>query len=95
MLQAKSFDDDCLCHYILYKYLFDTLLRLLGRLEQSVTCLTADPGVVSLIPAWSHTLMEIDHEIISTVILLSIDSRGVVSYKRKYMHEVLVNCLVC
>ena len=33
-------------------------------------CLTADPGVVSLIPARSHTLVEIDHEIISTVIFL-------------------------
>ena len=33
-------------------------------------CLTADPGVVSLIPAWSHTYVEIDHEIISAVILL-------------------------
>ena len=43
---------------------------------QSVTCLatdaclTADLGVVSSIPAWSHTFVEIDHEIISTVILL-------------------------
>ena len=34
------------------------------------TCLTADPGVVSLIPAPSHTFVEIDHEIISTAILL-------------------------
>ena len=33
-------------------------------------CLTADPGVASSIPAWSHTFVEIDHEIISTVILL-------------------------
>ena len=33
--------------------------------------LTADPGVASLIPARSSTLVEIDHEIISTVILLS------------------------
>ena len=32
--------------------------------------LTADPGVASLIPAWSHTFVEIDHEILSTVILL-------------------------
>ena len=32
-------------------------------------CLTADAGVVSLIPAWSHTLMEIDHEIISMVVI--------------------------
>ena len=55
------------------------LLKLFG----SYTCLTADPGVSSLIPAWSHTFVEIDHEIISTVILLpSADSRRVVvSYK--------------
>ena len=40
-----------------------------GRVAQSVTCLTADPGVTSSIPAWSHTFVEIDHEIISMVIL--------------------------
>ena len=46
-----------------------------GRVAQSVTCLatdaclTADPGVASSIPR-SHTFVEIDHEIISTVILL-------------------------
>ena len=33
-------------------------------------CLTADPGVASSIPARFHTFVEIDHEIISTVILL-------------------------
>ena len=44
---------------------------------QSVTCLatdaslTADPGVESSTPARYHTFMEIDHEMISTVILLS------------------------
>ena len=32
--------------------------------------LTADPGVASLIPTRSYTFVEIDHEIISTVILL-------------------------
>ena len=43
---------------------------------QSITCLatdaslTAHPGVVSLILARSHTLVEIDQEIISTIILL-------------------------
>ena len=48
----------------------------MGRVAQSVTCLatdaclTADPGVASSIPVWSHTFVEIDHEIISTVILL-------------------------
>ena len=47
-----------------------------GRVAQSVTCLatdaclTVDPGVASSIPARSHTFVEIDHEIISTVILL-------------------------
>ena len=46
------------------------------REAQSVTCLatdaclTADSGVASSIPARSHTFVEIDHEIISTVILL-------------------------
>ena len=61
-----------------------------------VTCLTADPGVASLISAWSYTLVQIDHEIISTAILLpSADSRRVVvSYKQKYVHKVLVNRLV-
>ena len=34
------------------------------------TCLTAYPGVASSIPVRSHTFVEIDHEIISTVILL-------------------------
>ena len=53
-----------------------TLLTLLGCIAQSVTCLatdaslTADLGVASSIPARSHTFMEIDHEIFSTVILL-------------------------
>ena len=59
-------------------------------------CLTADPGVTSSIPVRSHTFVEIDHEIISTVILLLplIHSRRVVvSYKRKYVHELLVNRL--
>ena len=45
--------------------------------------------------ARSHTFVEIDHEILSSVILLSADSKRVVdSYKRKYGHNVLVNCLV-
>ena len=44
--------------------------------ENSVTCLATDaslianPGVASSIPARSHTFVEIDQEIISTVILL-------------------------
>ena len=48
----------------------------LGRVAQLVSCLatdaclTADPGVASSTPARYHTFVEIDHEIISTVILL-------------------------
>ena len=48
----------------------------LGRVAQSVTCLatdaslTADPWVLSLIPARYHTFVEIDHEIISMVTLV-------------------------
>ena len=73
-----------------------------GRVAQSVrclatdACLTADPGVASSIPVRSHTFVEIDHEMISTVILLLplIHSRRVVvSYKRKYVHQLLVNRL--
>ena len=58
-------------------------------------CLTADPGVVSSFPGPVPYFRGIDHEIISTVILLSsADSRrDVVSYKPKYVHKVLVNCL--
>ena len=73
-----------------------------GCVAQSVTCLatdaclTADPGVTSSIPAQSHTFVEIDDEIISTFILLpSADSfkNGCCSYKRKYVHKLLVNFL--
>ena len=47
-----------------------------GHIVQLVTCLatdaclTAHPGVASLTPARSQTFVEIDHEIISMVILL-------------------------
>ena len=60
----------------LHLYLVVSLSRSPGRVAQSVTCLatdaclTADPGVASSIPARSHTFVEIDHEIISTAILL-------------------------
>ena len=53
-------------------------------------------SVTNLIPARSHTFVEIDREIISMAILLpSADSsRVVVSYKRKYVDQVLVNSSV-
>ena len=76
--------------------------KLPGHVAQSVTCLTtdvrltADVGVTSSILAWPNTFIEIDHEIISTVILLLPlnDSRMVVvSYERKYVNKLLVNRL--
>ena len=48
----------------------------MGCVAQSVVslatdaCLTPDPGVMNSIRAQSHTFVEIDNEIISTVILL-------------------------
>ena len=73
-----------------------------GSITQSVKCLatdssmTADLGVQIAIPARSHTFMEIDHEknIRSFSSLpLNHSRRVVVSYKRKFVHKVLVNCL--
>ena len=73
-----------------------------GRVAQSVTCLatdaclTADPEVAGSIPVRSHTFVEIDHEMISMVILLpSADSfkKGWCQLQRKYVHELLVNRL--
>ena len=73
-----------------------------GRVAQSVTCLvtdaklTADPGVASSIPAQSHTFVEVDHEIISTVILLpSAESfmKGCCQLQAKVCARLLVNCL--
>ena len=52
------------------------ITKIPGRIAQSVTHLatessmTSDPRVTSLIPARSHTFVEIDHEIISTIIRL-------------------------
>ena len=73
--------------------LFANIVLILGQL---VIRLTTDPRVTSLIPARSHTLLEINHEIIFMVILLLplIQEGFVVSYKRKYVHKVLVNHLV-
>ena len=73
-----------------------------GRVAQSVTCLvtdaclTADPGVASSIPVRSHTFVEIDHEMISTVILLpSADSfkKGCCQLQAEVCARILVNRL--
>ena len=60
---------------------------------QSVASPTADPGVTISISARSYTFVEIDH--FNGHSPPSADSRRVVvSNKRKYVHKVLVNCLV-
>ena len=51
-------------------YMYTGLLSAVGNVSATDESLTADPGVASSIPAQSHTFVEIDHEIISTVILL-------------------------
>ena len=70
---------------LVYKGLVpDSVVKLLASL-------TADPGVVSSIPARRHTFVEPDHEIFSTDILLHLlIQEGL----QKYVHGVLVNCLV-
>ena len=66
----------CFCLETELNKFFHTSAKMPGRVAQSVTCLatdaclTADPGVASSIPVRSHTFVEIDHEMISTVILL-------------------------
>ena len=58
--------------------------------------LTAYPGVASSIPARSHTFVEIDLEIISTVILFpSAESfkKGCCQLQAKVCARLLVNCL--
>ena len=66
-----------LSYQLSLRHLFCLLLSGPGCVAQSVTCLAtdeslpADPGVASSIPARSHTFVEIDYEIISTVILHS------------------------
>ena len=57
---------------------------------------SADPGVASSIPARSHTFVEVDHEMISTVILLpSAESfkKGCCQLQAKVCARLLVNCL--
>ena len=68
----------CMQNYTAYKEFDQNMYNIPepGHEAQSVTCLaieasmTADPGDARLIQAWSHTFVEIDHEIISMVILL-------------------------
>ena len=60
------------------------------RVVQPVTSLNADLGVSSLIPAQSHTFVEIDHEILFTaIILLPLIQEGLLLVTSESVHEVL------
>ena len=54
-----------------------------GRIAQSVGHLTRKSGVLVPYPVWQHTFVSPS----------AFSRRAVVSYWRKYVHEVLVNCL--
>ena len=60
-----------------------------GPIAQLVASLTADPRVVSSIPAHSHTSVENDCEFVYGLSPSSTDSRRVV-VKQKYVQEELV-----
>ena len=68
--------------------MYYTHLKLLFCVAQSITylatdaSLTTNPGVASSIPALSHTFVEIDHELISSL-PLNHTRRVVVNYKMK------------
>ena len=76
MFSFSSTDPKAQVGYLYGNGLASVIIRPPGCIAQSVACLTtdvcltADPRVASSILAWSHTYVEIDHEIISTVILL-------------------------
>ena len=56
-----------------------------GRIAQSVASQTAYPGVASSILAWSYTFVEIDYEIISTVILfITLIQEGLLSVQLQH-----------
>ena len=52
--------------FLSHVYIWDAVMNVIPY----SACLIAVPGVTSLIPAQSYTFLEIDHEMISTVILL-------------------------
>ena len=65
-----------------------------GSEGQSEVSLISDPEAIFFIMAWSHTSIEFDHEILSTVILLHPLMGCVSSYKQRCVLEVLANPLV-
>ena len=72
-------DPDEMQHYVTLHLGPDCVVQSVRCLTTDV-CLTADPGVTSLSLGRSHTFVENDHEIISTIILLPFT----VSFKKGY-----------
>ena len=71
--------------YLFTLYELEELVQVPGSIAQSIMYLAGGPGVASSIPTQSHTFVEIDREIISTAILSSADSRGLLSVTSKSM----------
>ena len=61
-----------------------------GLVAQSKACPSADPGVASLILAWSHTYVEIDHESFSSLQLIQ---EGLLSVTSESMCKFQVNLI--
>ena len=55
-----------LCYWVIFARFFVICLA-----QLVLTCLTADTGMTAdqAVASWSHTFLEIDHELISTVII--------------------------
>ena len=84
---CQYFWTDKRLHFHYYVCKLAQILNASGPVAQSVASLTADPGVPSSVPAQSYTFVEIDNEIISTIVLFLL-------LLRKYVHKVLDNRLV-
>ena len=101
IFMAKKYIQDK--HFCFSPFSHKKQISIPAIVAQSVMCLatdaslSAEPGVANLIPAGSHNFEEIDHEIISTVILLpSADSfkKGCCQLKMKVYAQITGKQLV-
>ena len=76
MLLSADFFQNLIFQKIISGTLSKCIILVPGPVAQSVKNLIADPGVVSWIPALSHTFVEIDHAVVFTVILLLLPIQG-------------------
>ena len=83
----------CLTHFVLCTsfFLLSPFYLAVGNLyirgdpvAQLFVSSTADPGVTSLILARSHTFVEVDHEIISRISLVSLIKEALLSVTNEH-----------